>query len=263
MVEPNESLQFDKAEPSTNAPIAQAPATSCTSCAQPFTEPYYRIGGHAICAVCKTALEQRFGGTGGTKVFLRATLWGTAGAALGSGIYYAVREATGYELGLIAVVVGFLVGAGVRKASGARGGRVYQGLAILLTYIAIGTTYLPAMYQGLRSTAAKKPDVKTGAVKSASAAEALAADAEGGLEGGTASSTSGAATSKSPGKPMHPILALAGMLVIGLLGALAAPILVATLSPLSLVFLGIAIYEAWKLNKRPALVFTGPIDVSF
>jgi nitrate reductase NapE component len=45
-------------------------------------------------------------------------------------------------------VVGLMVGAGVKKGCRGRGGWLYQSLAILLTYFAIVTTYIPLIIKG-------------------------------------------------------------------------------------------------------------------
>ena len=65
-------------------------------------------------------------------------LWGNLGVSLlvlviGSLLVPALslRDA------LIAIVVGLFVGRAVRWGSGGRGGRLYQGLAVVLTYLAI------------------------------------------------------------------------------------------------------------------------------
>ena len=71
-------------------------------------------------------------------------------AAVGAGIYYAVRALTGYEFGLIAIVVGFLVGGAVRMGSGHRGGVPYQLLAMFLTYASIVSTFIPDILEMLR-----------------------------------------------------------------------------------------------------------------
>ncbi|HEX2223383.1 MAG TPA: hypothetical protein VHN15_04160, partial [Thermoanaerobaculia bacterium] len=73
---------------------------------------------------------------------------------------------TGYEVGLISILVGFLVGAGVKKGSGGYGGWKYQTLAVALTYVAICCTYIPMIYTGMKDEAAKaalEPEVVTAA----------------------------------------------------------------------------------------------------
>ena len=96
-----------------------------------------------LCERCKMDLE--LAATQGTRAgrFLRAAVYGVGAGAVGSGIWYAVRAATGYEVGLIAVAVGFMVGAAVRKGSNGRGGWRYQALAMFLTYASIVSTYVP------------------------------------------------------------------------------------------------------------------------
>jgi hypothetical protein len=77
--------------------------------------------------------------------FLNALGGGVAGAILGAIVYYIVRAATGYEIGIIAIAVGWLAGKGVRWGSGGRGGPRYQALAIVLTYLGIASTQVPAV----------------------------------------------------------------------------------------------------------------------
>ena len=61
----------------------------------------------------------------------------------GTIVYWAILAATGYEFGLIAIVVGFAVGKAVHWGSRGRGGWAYQTLAIGLTYLAIVSAYVP------------------------------------------------------------------------------------------------------------------------
>jgi hypothetical protein len=63
------------------------------------------------------------------------------------------------EIGLISILVGFMVGAGVRKGSRHRGGWHYQLLAVILTYSAIAASYsaatLPQIFAAMREKEAK------------------------------------------------------------------------------------------------------------
>ena len=52
---------------------------------------------------------------------------------------------SGWQLGLVAVAVGFFVGWAVRKGSGGRGGWQFQALAMALTYVSIAASWLPIM----------------------------------------------------------------------------------------------------------------------
>src|SRR5258708_27620060 len=83
----------------------------------------------------------------GAGAFPRAALAGLGAAAVGAGIYIAVRYATGYQVGLISILVGFLVGRAVHWGSRGRGGWPYQALAMVLTYLAIVSIYVPILYR--------------------------------------------------------------------------------------------------------------------
>ncbi len=78
---------------------------------------------------------------------LRAALYG-AGAAL-------VAIVTGYEIGLISILVGITVGKAIRRGSHGWGGRPQQILAVALTYFAITSSYIPvAIYNAQNKPAA-------------------------------------------------------------------------------------------------------------
>jgi hypothetical protein len=199
-------LQFDRAE------FAQAEPGSalCRACNEPVGSAYYAVNGQVVCERCKTALETQRALGSPVGRFLRAALYGLGGGVLGAGVWYAVRATTGYELGLIAIGVGFLVGAGVRKGSDGRGGWVYQALAVGITYASIASTYVPDVFKALD----RPPD-------------------EGAL-----------------------ITAFA--LVLAFAYSLAVPFLGGLQSVLGLVIIGIALWQAWTMNKKMPLEITGP-----
>jgi hypothetical protein len=112
---------------------------------------YYEVNGQITCERCQGALAaaQRAPHLG---PFLRATALGILAAVVGSVLYYAVAKLTGYELGLIAIVVGLLVGLAVRRGSRSRGGWRYQALAIFLTYASIASTYVPRVLDAMHKS---------------------------------------------------------------------------------------------------------------
>ena len=77
--------------------------------------------------------------------------------ALGWGL---VTQLTGYEIGLIAVAVGWLVGGAVRLGSKGLGGKPFQALAVALTYLAIVSHY--AAKAGVRAPA---PELREAALR--------------------------------------------------------------------------------------------------
>jgi hypothetical protein len=72
---------------------------------------------------------------------LRTLLFGLGAAIVGAIIYFAVLKITGLELSLITILIGFMVGTAVMKGSQSRGGRRYQVIAVVLTYLAIGLAF--------------------------------------------------------------------------------------------------------------------------
>ena len=131
----------------------------------------------------------------------QAALFGLGAAALGSVIFYGVTALTGYEIGLIGVLVGYLVGKAVRKGSGSIGGVQYQVLAVGLTYLSITSTYV------------------LGILRYAHSADNY--------------------------------LKLFG-------AALIAPVLGGLQNILGIIIIGIALWQAWKMNRRVDVKFTGP-----
>jgi hypothetical protein len=143
-MEPGGDLQFDRIEPVAAAPAAGLP---CASCAQPIAQTYWDIGGgRMLCDPCKAKVEAALTGGSTMRRFLGALAYGGIASAAGAILYFAVVKLTGYELGLISILVGWMVGTGVRKGTGGRGGRWYQVLALVLTYCSVAASYAPMIY---------------------------------------------------------------------------------------------------------------------
>jgi hypothetical protein len=145
-------LQFDEAEPTT--PAVSGP--SCAGCKQPIKDAYFEINGKVICASCRHRIEASFRGGNPAGRVIKATVFGAAGTVVGAVLYYAIVRATDMNIGLVAIVVGFLVGKAVRKGSENRGGLFYQLLAVFLTYTSIGLMDL-AVFAGAQQNAAPQP----------------------------------------------------------------------------------------------------------
>ncbi|MCA9406536.1 MAG: hypothetical protein KC684_08360 [Candidatus Omnitrophica bacterium] len=142
--EKDDELQFDKAIPAGRS----SETSRCTLCDSPLTGQYYKLNENITCTRCKEATEQQFqSGSAGGRLLISLVL-GIPAAVVGSGIYYAIMALTGYEIGLVAIVIGFLVGAAVRKGANYRGGWLYQTIAVVLTYMAICSTYMPYIIEG-------------------------------------------------------------------------------------------------------------------
>ena len=119
-----DDLQFDKAEYGGAAGDA---ADGVRPCQNALAGEYFHVNEQPFCASCKAEVERVLGGSPGPAGFVKAALGGVAGGIAGALLYYLVLALTGYEIGIIAIAVGFLVGKGVRWGTGNRGGRLYPG----------------------------------------------------------------------------------------------------------------------------------------
>ncbi len=135
----SEPIQFDRAD------YVEVSSLNCKLWRKPLEYQYYDLAGATICTDCRDKVEQgRSAGAGGHR-FLRAFGFGLAAAAVGAVIYALIVRITGIEFGLMAVVLGYMVGRSVSVGSYHRGGRSYQALAMALTYAAICVGYVPAI----------------------------------------------------------------------------------------------------------------------
>jgi hypothetical protein len=247
-------IRFDDETTQTAAP------PTCSVCHSQITTEYFLANNTVVCATCRQSIETAARAGSGTSRFTRALGLGVAAAAVGAGIYFAILRLTGYEIGLVAVVVGFLVGGAVRRGSQERGGWVYQTLAVVLTYFAIVTTYIPFILQGFRDEFAKprmQPD-------SAMVAAADSAQLNGTMDSMqlalnmSDSSPSDASTDDGPVTIGTLLLAW----VVLFLVAAASPILAGLQNIIGMLIIGFALYQAWTMNRRRTVSLTGPFTIS-
>lgn len=262
-------LQFTTSE-SLNESRGSA-GLSCAACNRPILDTYFAIGNQVLCAPCKTSATAPPTGSGFVR-FLKAVLFGTAAGLLGAAIWYGIRIVTHLEIGLIAVLVGFLVGKAIHIASGRRGGIGYQILAILITYCCIAANYVPDVYQALASNASEQETADNAKSNSLqprgnSSSDASTESSENPLAntaeptntnvGENALSEKDAADSEEADKlPLFVRLIL--FVLILLVIALATPVLICTQSPISILIFGFALWEAWKFSAYHPLPITGP-----
>lgn len=242
-----DDMQFDHAEYEGES----APVPECGVCHRSIENEYYECNGVLLCEPCRQAVGHALVGGSRVSRFLLATVYGLGAAVAGFAIYFGILKATGYQIGLISVLVGVMVGVAVRKGSNNRGGWAYQLLAMFLVYSAIVASYsavfIPKMFADAK---------KANAAKEAAAGKPGAAAAPG-----------GAAPANKP-NPFQNMgmgqalgqLAFALLLLLGILYAL--PVLVGIHSPVGLLIVGFALWEAWKINRKTTIVFNGPYLVS-
>ena len=264
----NEPLQFDVAESSTSS---DAPHHAhCRGCKQPIQDTYYDVNGSLVCASCRAALEHPRGTP--LSRALKATLFGTLAAVAGSLLYFGVAALTQREFGLVAIAVGFMVGTAVRKGSGGRGGWAYQTLAITLTYLAIVSTYVPLVVkefqkEGSRRSAHAAAPVPMDTITISARGPASAkpspdstASAQPGENATVMQAGSPRAAPRADSVHLGPGTVLLGIGALVLLAAI-VPIAAGFSNLIGLLIIGIAVFEAWKLNRRVQLVIAGPYRV--
>ena len=228
-------LQFERAE------FDQAPAAAvCGMCATPLHSSYFLINDAMACESCRYRVETPDSGSGIGR-FIRASGAGVAAAIAGAVLYYAIAAMTGYEFGLIAIVVGLGVGGAVKWGSRGRGGWRYQALAMMLTYLSIVGTYIPPIIESIR----QQPD------GAEAGAPAVAGES---TAGGPAADTAAADANAAPPTLGTFVMALAVLMAI----ACAAPFLAGVQNLMGIVIIGIGLYEAWKINRHVPQTISGP-----
>jgi hypothetical protein len=150
----NEELQFDRVDIAGASPdtAATGPAVTCTVCQKPVGAEYYHANDKPVCENCRHVLIAAAATPRSMGPLVRAGLCGLAGAIAGAAINYAVIAITKFEIGLVAILIGYMVGYMVRKGAGGRGGRRFQVVALLLTYWAVGLAYAPLAFKEFRSS---------------------------------------------------------------------------------------------------------------
>ena len=139
-------LQFDRVVSRSAAPGQDAVAT-CKACGTAINTEYYQINGHVACASCRVRALNSAKTPGGITPLLVASLFGLGAGIVGAAIYYAVIALANLEIGIVAILIGYMVGYAVRRGAGGRGGRRFQTLAVALTYLSIALAYAPAAVQ--------------------------------------------------------------------------------------------------------------------
>lgn len=141
-----DDLQFDRA---VDASAASAGSVVCSKCNAPIRMYYYHVDGETACSACKLSIERASGGPGKSGPgMLKAVLYGLGAAVVGAMIYYAVMEYLDLEIGVVAILIGFMVGYAIRNATAGQGGRKFQILAAGLTYFAVALAYAPFSLRG-------------------------------------------------------------------------------------------------------------------
>ncbi len=184
---------------------------TCVVCRRSITDEYFLVAGTKIvCPQCKAGIEGAPKGPLPLAV-ARAGAFGF-GAAIVASLAWAAMLMSGFQIGFVAIGVGWAVGVAVQKGGGRHSGPIFQVLAMTLTVLSLVGSTVPFLVQALSANGKSIAD-------------------------------------------LGPITLLWYFGVVPF-KAYANQI---TNDPLTLLFVGIALYEAWRRNKERSVVFTGPL----
>jgi hypothetical protein len=237
-----ETLQFDRVVTDPGgAEVPRSPAVVCAGCKEGIQTQYYDVNGNALCGTCRSAVSAAAETPTGMLPILKAAGLGAGAGIVGASVYYGVIAIAHLEIGIVAILIGYMVGYSVRKGADGRGGRRFQVLAAVLTYCSVALAYAPLAVQQTR--------------------EAKAATATTLSQG-----SQGSQGSKGAGPEARPSGAriLLGVVLLG--GVIAAlPVLVVVGSfpsgLISAVIIFIGMRQAWKMTGAPVLTILGPYRV--
>ena len=246
-------LQFDRvastAEVANDETASNAEGIRCSACGSTVLDEYYSAGDKPICATCRASIETTRATSRTAKAFGKALAFGLGAALAGAAVYYAVIALLDLEIGIVAILIGWMVGRAIQKALPGGGLRRYQVLAGVLTYFAVGVAYLPLVFGEMKKDAAAKKQDSTAVVAQQGKPDA-----------------SPVATVKSDVEDADHAKSGSILLGVGALIVLAfsLPVITAFSSGggiLSALIIGLGIHQAWRMSGAPALAITGPFRV--
>ena len=140
----HEELQFDRVVSQSAPPgVPGRPAVACVACYELIETEYFHINGKTCCARCRDAVEAAAETPRDAGALITAGLFGVGAAVAGAVLYYAVMAIAHLEIGIVAILIGYMVGYAVRKGVRGRGGLRFQILAVVLTYTSVALAYAP------------------------------------------------------------------------------------------------------------------------
>ena len=240
-------LQFDTAVArDTPSGLGIAQGVACAMCQRTISDEYFDVNGQSLCESCRTEVARLAETPRGGGVFMKAALFGLGAAIAGAILYYAVIAITNFEIGIVAIAIGYMVGWAVRKGAGNRGGRRFQVAALLLTYWAVGLAYTPLTFQAIAEEE-KKEQAQAAATGPAAGAESAAATAPSDSSDTEAISIPLVLAVLFGVSLALPVLSVVGSLPGGLISA---------------AIIAFGMQQAWKMTGVPALQISGPFRIA-
>jgi hypothetical protein len=237
-----DELQFDRAV--VDSPAAGASgklAVTCTSCQDAIEKEYYDVNGNVVCDRCRRAIESAAETPTGLMPLIVASVFGFGAGVVGAVIYFSVIAIAHLEIGIVAILIGYMVGYAVRKGARGRGGLRFQVIAVALTYLSVAFAYTPLVVK-------QAIDAQRTAHPAASMQS----------EAGRRAANDNARRATSPPGLIRALSAMA-------LFILALPVLIVVSSLPSGLISGLIIFigmrQAWKMTAAPWVQVLGPYRV--
>ena len=251
---PPEALQFDRviaANDSLGSVLRDRGAATCEVCGQVIDTEYYQVNGKVVCGSCRAGIEAALETPRDVATLLRAAAFGLGAGIFGAIIYYGVIALLNLEIGIVAILIGYMVGYATRTGARGRGGRRFQVLAVALTYASVAMAYTPVVVKqaidGDKKTTQNAVAVQNGGQPDANTT--------------TPNATQDVDAAKAAQEPRSPIAIFA--LVLGLVAGL--PLLVVfgslpgSLISGAIIFFGMS--QAWRMTGVPKIEILGPYRV--
>lgn len=250
---PYRSVGEFRGTPTGSPPVSAAPTTPgaavssaasgspCDGCKAPIRDTYHEVDARKLCVSCFAAWEAeqkdgKFARVG------RAALAGSGMAIACAVVWFLILKFTGYQLGLVAILVGLAVGGAVKWGAHGYGGWFYQALAVVLTYLAIATSYMPLAFEELRYQDLEAP------------AEAAAGET-------AAPSTESTAPAETPAQPPKTAAKENNLVLVAILAVITGFIAPFLNGIMGIAIVGFALFEAWKINQGGGPAVSGPFKV--
>jgi len=238
----NDALQFDRVvvEPSATAFRPAAGGVVCAGCQASIPTEYFDLGGHVVCQLCRQRFEMAAETPRGALPLLAAGACGLAAGIAGAIIYYSVIAIAHLEIGIVAILIGYMVGYAVRRGAGGRGGLRFQLLAVALTYLSVAFAYTPLVVSAVREHRAGQAVTAASGTRSGAAA--------------------GQRVPQAP-RPMGGVQLIA--VLVAFVVTLPVAIVLGNLpsSLITVVIITIGMRQAWRMTAAPILEFRGPYRV--
>jgi hypothetical protein len=232
------ALQFETVVPAAGA-LSPFSAVVCGSCQQHLTSEYYDVNGVSVCDSCRASFAHQLASSLSGVALIRIALYGLGAAIAGAIVYYAVVAITDYEIGLVAIAIGYMVGYAIKRGAAGRGARSLQVLAVVLTYWSVGLAYTSLAVNAASEAAA------AATVSGSSSASSDAAPQQDGLDSST-----------------NVIAAIGSLAVLTFM--MPAVMVFGSLpgSAISALIIGFGMHQAWQMTGAPKFEVSGPFQIA-